>query len=209
MTHDSRYRVYCARPSCGKFLHPNGHIKDADSNITYVVCDEEDCFQATCVSCKTLLPDGVQGHACAVADHDRKFMNCVEEKGYKECSVCGVTVELKEACNHISCTCGNSFCYICGKHWEGIHGCPQYGPPDYDDEGYNVDGFHRDTGLNRDGRTREEQINYDRRGDEDSDEENDENENDNENDHQQNEHERLWNQMLAHVDPGREPSWKD
>lgn len=52
------------------------------------------------------------------------------------------------------CDCGSDFCYICGKDWTGIHGCPHYGPADYDEEGYNQDGFHRDTSLNRDGLTR-------------------------------------------------------
>ncbi|KAJ4358980.1 hypothetical protein N0V95_002596 [Ascochyta clinopodiicola] len=38
-----------------------------------------------------------------------------------------------------------------------IHGCPHYGPAIYDEEDYNQDGFHRITGLNREGRTRREQ----------------------------------------------------
>jgi hypothetical protein len=30
-----------------------------------------------------------------------------------------------------------------------VHGCPHYGPAIYDEESYNQDGYHRDTGLNR------------------------------------------------------------
>ncbi|KAJ4297928.1 hypothetical protein N0V90_005827 [Kalmusia sp. IMI 367209] len=193
-----KYRVYCANPKCGKFLHPNGHIRDADSDVTYVVCDSDECFQATCVSCKGLLVDGVQGHICVVAEHDKKFKDCVNEQGYKECSVCGVTVELAEACNHITCECGNSFCYICGKQWQGMHGCPQYGPANYDEEGYNADGFHRDTGLNRDGRTRREQFDHERGEDNEEDREGDDDGGD-----VPDEEEDLWNQVLQHVDPAR------
>lgn len=62
------------------------------------------------------------------------------------------------ACNHITCECGSEFCYICGKQWDGYHGCPQYGPATYDADGYNEAGYHRDTGLNREGRTHSEEM---------------------------------------------------
>jgi hypothetical protein len=62
------------------------------------------------------------------------------------------------ACNHITCECGSEFCYICGKQWDGYHGCPQYGPAIYDADGYNLAGYHRDTGLNREGRTHREEM---------------------------------------------------
>lgn len=52
------------------------------------------------------------------------------------------------------CQCGAEFCYVCGESWQGMHGCPQYGPAVYDEAGYNQDGFHRDTGLDREGQTR-------------------------------------------------------
>jgi hypothetical protein len=42
-----------------------------------------------------------------------------------------------------------------------MHGCPQYGPAIYDDDGYNQEGFHRVTGLNEHSRTRREQIVHD------------------------------------------------
>lgn len=68
------------------------------------------------------------------------------------------------------CQCGAEFCYVCGKSWQGIHGCPHYGPAIYDEEGYNQDGFHRDTGLDREGQTR---LRDDSDGDEDEDEDDD------------------------------------
>jgi hypothetical protein len=67
------------------------------------------------------------------------------------------------------CGCGHDFCYVCGKDWNGLHGCPHYGPATYDEEGYNQDGYHRDTGLNRDGLTRRQDNT--RRQDDDPDEE--------------------------------------
>jgi hypothetical protein len=95
-----RYRVYCANSACEKFLHPSGHIKDTDTNITYAVCDSDDCFQATCCSCKTLLPDGIDSHTCKGKDSDQMFKEIANKNGYKECFVCGATVELAEGKFH-------------------------------------------------------------------------------------------------------------
>lgn len=39
-----------------------------------------------------------------------------------------------------------------------MHGCPHYGPAEYDEDGYNQEGYHRTTGLNREGRTRHEEV---------------------------------------------------
>ncbi|OAG05293.1 uncharacterized protein CC84DRAFT_834351 [Paraphaeosphaeria sporulosa] len=198
-----KYRVYCANTACSKFLHPNGHIHDADSNMTYAVCDSDDCFQATCCSCKMLLADGTESHVCEINDEDQLFKETVAKRGFKECFVCGATIELAEACNHITCECGNNFCYICGKEWAGEHGCPQYGPANYDEDGFNVRGYHRESGLNRDGRTFHEQMQIDRGegaigdSDEDDEQEGDDGEDGDEfgND--------LWHQILSHVDPAR------
>lgn len=51
---------------------------------------------------------------------------------YQFCPVCKNAVALKDGCNHIGCTCGASFCFICGEvafegsgHW-GQRGCPLY-----------------------------------------------------------------------------------
>lgn len=72
-----------------------------------------------------------------------------------------------------SCECGAEFCYICGESWPGMHGCPHYGPAIYDEEGYNQDGFHRDTGLNREGHTRRQAPRDVEGDDEDEDDDDD------------------------------------
>ncbi|KAF2107283.1 hypothetical protein BDV96DRAFT_693520 [Lophiotrema nucula] len=198
-----KYRVYCANANCATFLHPETHqthttsseapsssLSSSDSEssassgqssktslssvtktISYAPCDF--CSTTTCTSCKTVIEKDVAEHECQVSENEKKFKLTVEEKGYQECYNCGSTVELSEACNHISCECGSEFCYICGKEWEGLHGCPHYGPAEYDAEGYNQEGFHKETGLNRDGRTRRQQINHDRGANDDDDSDDD------------------------------------
>ncbi|KAL6710827.1 hypothetical protein ACN47E_007884 [Coniothyrium glycines] len=176
----AKFRVYCADSSCATFLHPSSHIEDPDTNIIHAVCQASRCGKLTCVKCKTLLDQGTQNHGCRQDEQDKKFKQTAAEKGYQECFVCGAIVELAEACNHITCECGHQFCYVCGIDWTGLHSCPHYGPATFDDEGYNQDGFHRDTGLNRSGLTRRQQSAADRAEgipDEDDDdvEDNDEN----------------------------------
>ncbi|KAL5398791.1 hypothetical protein PMIN06_008422 [Paraphaeosphaeria minitans] len=198
-----KYRVYCANKTCSKFLHPNGHIQDAGPNKAYAVCDNDDCFQATCCYCKTLLADGAESHVCKINVEDEKFKETVAKRGFKECFFCGATIELAEACNHITCGCGNNFCYICGKEWIGEHGCPQYGPANYDEDGFNVRGYHRDTGLSREGRTFQEQMLIDRGegANEDSDEDEDQEGENGENGDEL--EDIMWHEILSQVDPVR------
>ncbi|KAI4645117.1 hypothetical protein J4E93_005917 [Alternaria ventricosa] len=154
----AKFRTYCANPACAKFLPPGAHVEDPETKITYAICEAEECGKLTCVKCRSLLDEGTQNHKCDQNEDDKKFKQTANEKGYQECFVCGATVELAEACNHITCECGNSFCYICGENWPIMHGCPQYGPAEYDEEGYNQEGFHRDSGLSREGLTRRQEV---------------------------------------------------
>jgi hypothetical protein len=112
-----------------------------------------------CKACQAILRGVGNTHTCELPEAERKFKETVQKKGYQECNGCGGTIELMEACNHITCECGNEFCYICGGTWgKGgcPKGCPRYGKPRYDAEGYNREGFHKDTGRDRHGRTPQE-----------------------------------------------------
>ncbi|KAH6841822.1 hypothetical protein B0T12DRAFT_319595, partial [Alternaria alternata] len=189
----AKFRVYCANPACGKFLHPESHVEDQETKITYAICDSEECGKLTCAKCKALLVDGTQNHECKQTEDEKKFRQTANEKGYQECFVCGATVELAEACNHITCECGSSFCYICGKDWPGLHGCPHYGPAVYDEEGYNQDGYHRESGLNRQGLTRRQGMIRRREEDEEDDDEEGEGEDDQDEDPE-------W-EVLQHLTP--------
>lgn len=97
-----RFRVYCANPICSKFCHPSTHIKDNAVDVEYAICEGDDCRQLTCCTCKSLITDGIYNHACHQAEDEQKFKAVTKEKGYQECNECGATVELAEACNHIT-----------------------------------------------------------------------------------------------------------
>tara|TARA_R110002003_G_scaffold9_36_gene702 strand:+ start:31838 stop:32038 length:201 start_codon:yes stop_codon:yes gene_type:complete len=66
------------------------------------MCEDEACSKLTCVGCKMLLENGTQNHVCKKNEEEEKFKQIATEKGYQECNVCGATVELAEACNHIT-----------------------------------------------------------------------------------------------------------
>jgi hypothetical protein len=98
----NRFRVYCANPPCGKFLHPSAHITDPETKVTYAICEDDACGKLTCAGCKVQLDQGTQNHTCKRNDEEEKFKETAIKNGYQECSVCGATVELAEACNHIT-----------------------------------------------------------------------------------------------------------
>ena len=51
-------------------------------------------------------------------------------KKYRQCGKCGQVIEKIEGCTHMTCTCGNYFCYSCGEplNGGGEHQCqtPQH-----------------------------------------------------------------------------------
>jgi hypothetical protein len=96
-----RFRVYCGNSSCAKLLHPSLHVINPETKIAYAICEDETCGISTCTSCKMLLKQGAQSHICRKDENDEKFKQAAMENGYQVCNVCGVTVELSEACNHI------------------------------------------------------------------------------------------------------------
>jgi DNA-directed RNA polymerase subunit RPC12/RpoP len=50
-----------------------------------------------------MLDQSVQNHVCKKNEEEVKFRQTAKEKGYQQCTTCGATVELMEACNHIRC----------------------------------------------------------------------------------------------------------
>lgn len=111
-------RVYCAAASCGAFLGSSG----AGASITCA------CGTTTCTQCKAAVQQGV-AHSCRETN---AFEGLELGRHYQLCPACGVAVELVDACAHIQCRCGHSFCFRCGQsaaensgHWRS-GGCPRY-----------------------------------------------------------------------------------
>ncbi|KND90195.1 tRNA-dihydrouridine(20a/20b) synthase [NAD(P)+]-like protein [Tolypocladium ophioglossoides CBS 100239] len=100
-------RVYCNQPECALWIQPR--------NITLAKrqgrCERG---HTTCTICR----GPHHGRDDCPQDRDMDLTNILaEEEGWKRCSRCHALVEHREACQHMTCRCGNEFCYVCGLHW--------------------------------------------------------------------------------------------
>ncbi|KAK3721785.1 hypothetical protein LTR37_002950 [Vermiconidia calcicola] len=153
-------RIYCASQECcsargqSRFINPG--VFDGQPAV---ICP--DCDSITCRLCSELIANHEE-HVCKGDDHDAAVVAYVETipEGdrwlWQKCFSCRSWIEKAEACNHITCRCSAQFCLICGREWEQghascPHGCPHYAKPTYDEDGFNQLGFHKDTGLDRQG----------------------------------------------------------
>lgn len=68
--------------------------------ITTTECQNE--TGKRCGMCRAKLLRALIEHRCKVGEAEAQFKKTSKEKGYQECHGCGSTVELAEACNHIT-----------------------------------------------------------------------------------------------------------
>ncbi|KAL4728947.1 hypothetical protein ACLX1H_003353 [Fusarium chlamydosporum] len=114
-------RLYCHDGNCATFIPP-------DRKGACLLCPAR-----TCVECGALAHDG---EPCAEGDMEEDVWATMDEAHVVNCPKCGRMVQLLDACNHLTCPCGQEFCYICGRKYCYIRGgmipdvechCPQYG----------------------------------------------------------------------------------
>jgi hypothetical protein len=48
----------------------------------------------------------------------QQMLHLASEQGWQMCQECGRVVDLiPGGCNHMTCSCGYQFCYVCGERW--------------------------------------------------------------------------------------------
>jgi len=52
--------------------------------------------------------------------NDELFNQVKNNQRWKDCPGCRKTVQKIQGCNHITCTCGFQFCYVCGTKWKSF-----------------------------------------------------------------------------------------
>jgi hypothetical protein len=132
-------RIYCV---CGKFL--GKAIAPAPVKPFQAIRQCSACKKYTCRACNKAMKWGdpaasVANHGCKerleAVEKEHQGMLKDEDRGkeYQVCPVCRRCIQLADACYHISCPCGNHFCYKCGKqawnshHWgTGVMQCELY-----------------------------------------------------------------------------------
>ncbi|KAK3275174.1 hypothetical protein CYMTET_16683 [Cymbomonas tetramitiformis] len=79
------------------------------------------CETDICARCKGMHhpeePD------CAMGRLDTKLQMLAGRQGWRQCPKCCMMVEKTAACDHISCRCGQEFCYACGDAYDFSHVC--------------------------------------------------------------------------------------
>ncbi|KAK0657446.1 hypothetical protein B0T16DRAFT_385984 [Cercophora newfieldiana] len=99
-------RIYCSTPDCGTW------IRKVDKANKTARCT---AGHTMCILCRG-APHPLD--TPCPQDRDRQVVDMLaEEEGWRRCSKCAVLVEHREACQHMTCRCGNQFCYVCGAQW--------------------------------------------------------------------------------------------
>ncbi|KAJ9164855.1 RBR-type E3 ubiquitin transferase [Coniochaeta hoffmannii] len=104
-------RLYCPQPDCGAWIRKTSSRHDAATRTA--TCSA--CGHAACTMCR-----GAAHPADESCPQDRDTLladRLAEEEGWRRCARCGVLVEHREACQHMTCRCGAEFCYVCGSAW--------------------------------------------------------------------------------------------
>lgn len=98
-------KTYCSNKACSTFIMP--------TSITINVGTCGRCGTLTCVYCKA------QAHGTNQCEEDpamKAILALASTEGWRRCARCSTMIELRTGCYHMTCTCGNQFCYLCGAH---------------------------------------------------------------------------------------------
>lgn len=105
-------RVYCASPSCNRFLGP----RRGRWRARVISCPVPECRTRTCTGCASKAEPGAP-HACRVSETDREALALSRSAGWTRCPGCTQMVERRSGCDHMVCRCKTQFCYRCGGKW--------------------------------------------------------------------------------------------
>ena len=121
-------RVYCARPTCSRFLGPQQHRRHGAP--TSRKCPVPGCRTTTCLRCRNEVIAGSKHH-CGENEVDESAIALAKDRGWARCPGCSNMVELNFGCYHMTCRCKTEFCYHCGARWKTCD-CPQFEERDLD-----------------------------------------------------------------------------
>lgn len=108
-------KTYCSNKVCAAFIMP--------ATISGDVGQCTKCGTLTCAFCKS------EAHGEKQCEEDpalKAVIALAETEGWRRCSQCKTMIELRMGCYHMTCTCGNEFCYLCGATPWKTCGCAQW-----------------------------------------------------------------------------------
>ncbi|KAG1727518.1 hypothetical protein EDB19DRAFT_1750159 [Suillus lakei] len=112
-------RVYCAAPTCSRFLGPlhEGFLSKV------FTCPSPTCTMTTCGKCRGRY-EGFT-HFCTPDAETEQVLTLSRASGWARCPGCAQMIELNMGCFHMTCRCKTEFCYLCKALWKNCR-CPQW-----------------------------------------------------------------------------------
>ncbi|KAI0746964.1 hypothetical protein C8Q80DRAFT_810441 [Daedaleopsis nitida] len=117
-------RVYCAKPSCSRFLGAQYEGVLPGLLAPNLKCPARGCGTYTCSWCKNEIKRG-ERHRCEESSADLRVLALGQEAGWVRCPGCEAMIELTMGCYHMTCRCKTQFCYLCRARWKTCQ-CPQW-----------------------------------------------------------------------------------
>ncbi|KIM80225.1 hypothetical protein PILCRDRAFT_822749 [Piloderma croceum F 1598] len=120
---DSHPRYFCPNRKCSALVQ----LHEQEAGKPQVSCSL--CKTVMCVRCKTQWHNNLTctEYQALPADErspeDRLLIKLAKEKKWRRCKTCGQIIELTTGCCHMTCICGNQFCFVCGANWVGHDTC--------------------------------------------------------------------------------------
>ncbi|OQO01940.1 hypothetical protein B0A48_12413 [Cryoendolithus antarcticus] len=115
-------RVFCSDP-CGQYV--GGIIRDATENMQVIATckDTLSCGKIWCLKCGEHLIDRAAAFdhfgcsfdfAAKVKQQEDALAGLTRGVEYQLCPKCNRAEQLTDGCSHMSCPCGQGYCYDCG-----------------------------------------------------------------------------------------------
>ncbi|KAI9722878.1 MAG: hypothetical protein M1812_001326 [Candelaria pacifica] len=115
-------RVYCAESSCSAFINP-----DFVDRANLALCGK--CGTITCKPCRAVKHEG----ECEIDPQTEEVLKLGRDEGWQRCFRCRHLIAISHGCNHMQCSCGAEFCYVCAAPWKRCE-CPMmFGEEDGDE----------------------------------------------------------------------------
>ncbi|GBE87478.1 hypothetical protein BKA93DRAFT_824529 [Sparassis latifolia] len=130
----TRRRVYCANPVCSRFLGP----RTRGPSFRIISCPSR-CGTLTCNCCRAAVSNSEPAaHRCRHDRRERAVLALASRKKWARCPACEQVIELHSGCYHMTCLCGQQFCYLCGAPWKTC-ACVQWEVVQLRDVGEHLD----------------------------------------------------------------------
>ncbi|GAB2233698.1 hypothetical protein Drorol1_Dr00002927 [Drosera rotundifolia] len=120
-------KVYCPDPRCSMLMSRSEVLEFSNARAGDVAelggCLCIKCQKPFCISCNVPWHTGMTCFSYKMVKPDpdaadTKLKSLATTKKWRQCPKCRHMIELAVGCYHISCKCGNEFCYTCGAEWK-------------------------------------------------------------------------------------------